>query len=596
MARRIGRRRPPLGENPRRRPRMVDRAVQAFLRTRPLFAGASAEDLGRLITHVKRVRLAAGEYLFHEEDPPAFVFVVEEGRLEVLHEGAPGERLHVADVRRGAVLGELGVMRGDARTASVRALEPSTLVALPGRDFVAFVRSTPSAALRLAEILAERSAPSPFTEVTSPPLGEIWAVERTDDLDGAFAAALARAAWRRGSGRGPPSVYCAEGARTRLGRQHGLRFEPLPEGLRPDSGQVAIVLGDPPKLHALGPSVSAWVTSSDYAKRSGRLPRHVALTRFGPLGPSTVRYSSIRLHDTAERVVRFVEKRTIGLALGGGGALGLCHLGILEVLARERVPIDFVAGTSAGALMAGMALVRGLEVAIERAEAVTRPGLFRLVELSFFLSGLIEGKKIHRMFKDVVGNAKIEAMPISFAALALDLLTGEERPLTEGPLADALRSTVSLPSVFVPFVSHGTNDELPAGVYIDAGGVNNVPVDVVRELGAHRVVGVNVINRPKGWVPPSSWFGNWSPIARSKMVAYAELIGFARNGERQVFKADLPILPDTSAFGFTQFYRAAEIIEAGRRAARELAPQLRALRGPDEGDFSSGEGRTPGPG
>ncbi|MEL6186275.1 MAG: cyclic nucleotide-binding and patatin-like phospholipase domain-containing protein [Myxococcota bacterium] len=560
----------------------MDRAVQSFLRTRPLFAGAAPDHLGRLVETTQRVRLSAGEFLFHEEDPPNSVFVVEDGLLEVLHERlGTAERLHVADVRRGAVLGELGVMRGDARTASVRAVEPSTLVSVPGRDFIAFVRSTPSAALRLAEILAHRTVPSPMGSGGGRPTGEVWAVERTDDLDAAFAAALARAAWRPRAGGAPPTVWCAAGARARLGKAHGLPFEPLQDGLRPPPGTVAIVLGALDALRALGPTVTGWVTGAQ-AVLGDEVPdsRHVKLTRHGGLGPRTVRFSSIRLHETAERVVRILEGRSVGLALGGGGALGLCHLGVLEVLERERVPIDFVAGTSAGALMAGLFLVRGLADSIERTEAMTRAQLFRLMEPSFFFSGRIAGRRIHRMFSDILGNATLEGLPVSFAALALDLRTGEERALTEGSLADALRATVSLASVFVPFRSEGEEGDLPSGVYIDAGGVNNVPVDVARELGAHRTIGVNVINRPKPLAPEDSapW-RSWWPMSRGKMIAHAELIGFARNGERQVFSADVPILPDTHEFGFTQFYRARELIELGRAAAKDLIEPLRALRG-----------------
>ena len=563
----------------RRVPTIADRAAHAFLRTCPLFSRAEPGDVGRLAAKARRLRLKPGEFLFREDEPSSAVFVVEEGVLEVIHEHPDtSERLHLGDMRRGALVGELGVMRGDVRAASVRALEPVTLISLSARDFVSFVRATPSAALYLAELLAERPHPLVRSNGASPhPQGEVWAVERTDDLDSAFAAALARAVWRRGSRR-PPKVWCAAGAQTRLAKAHGLRFEALPEVLRPSAGEVEIVLGSYDGLQRLSREVSAFVSGLHAPGIPGvERSRHLRMTRSGPLSAQVMRFSSLRIHETADRVVRFLEGRTIGLALGGGGALGLCHLGVLEVLARERIPIDFLAGTSAGALVGGVSLVRGSEETRLRAESFTRRQLFSLVDLSFFMSGMMEGRRILRFFRDLVGRTHIQELPIAFAALALDLETGEERALTSGPLAEALRATVSLPSVFAPFSFEGDNRGFPRGTYIDAGGVTNVPVDVVRELGAHRTIGVNVINRPQEWARNSPRWNRWSPIGRGKMIAYAEMIGFARNGERQVFSADVPILPDTKDFGFTQFYRAKELADIGRRAALDVIPQLRAL-------------------
>lgn len=559
---------------------MVDRAVQAFFRTRPIFADAAAGDLARLTRHVRHVQLDPGEFLFHEDDPASFVYVVEEGLLEILHE-RPGtaERLHVRDVRRGAVVGELAVMRGDARSASVRAVEPSRLVAIPARDFVAYVRATPSAGLRLAEILAERAQPVVVPAGSVRRSGEVWAVERTDAIGPAFVAALARAAQRPEPGSPMLKVWCAAGARVPLGRAYGVRFEPLTEALRPPPGEVEVVLAGREAIRSgLPGDLTALVSSPEMATPATlSLERHVILSPKGATGPRVIRLMPARPHEVAERVVRVLEGRTIGLALGGGGALGLCHLGVLDVLARERIPVDALAGTSAGALMGGLVLVRGLADTLEVAKGFTRPRLFTLVDPSFFVSGLIEGRRILKLFRDLLGETRIEDLPIPFAALALDLETGEERALAGGLLAEALRASVSLPSVFAPFSYEGEEGVVPGGTYIDAGGVNNVPVDVARELGGARIIGVNVINRPKGWTREGPPWRSWSPIVRGKMIAYAQMIGFARNGERQAFTADVPILPDTQEFGFTQFYRAEELMDAGRRAAEELLPQLRSL-------------------
>ena len=560
---------------------LVDEAVLGFLRSHPLFRDADPAAVARLAERARPVRLPAGDFLFHQDDPPTSVFVVEEGRLEILYE-RPGteERLHVAELGRGAVVGEIGVMRGDARTASVRALTSAALLGIPGREFIAYARATPSAALRLAEILAERTRTVLVRETADLRRGEVWAVARAPDLDSRFAAALARATWTPGSGP-PPTVWCADGARVALGKSHGLMFEPLGEPPRPQPGEVAVVLGAAEAVAELG--AGALISDPDVPTPPGlSTDRHIRVRRAGPVSARVVRLAGSS-YETAERIVRILEHRSIGLALGGGGALGLCHLGVLEVLIRERVPIDVIAGTSAGAMVGALYLVRGLAEALEIASGFPRSRLFTLVDPSFFLTGIIEGSRILKLFRQMYGDARIEELPIPFAAVALDLETGEERALTGGPLAEALRATTSLTSVFAPFTYPGEEGVVPGGTYVDAGAVNNVPVDVARELGASRVLAVNVINKPRGWSRAGPTWRRWSPIGRGKASAYAELLSFARNGERQAYTADLPILPDTHDFGFTQFYRAQELFEAGRAAAEDLMPQIRALVRPDAG-------------
>lgn len=578
--RRVGSRRPRLGGRPERaRVRgLVDRVVLGFLRAHPLFADASAEDLHRLAEHARPVRLTPGAFLFHEDDPATQVYVVESGRLEVLHERlGSSDYLPVAEVERGAVLGELGVMRGDVRTASIRAIESSALLALPGREFVAFVRATPSAGLRLAEILAERTRAMLIRDTADIRRGEVWVLERSERVGGDLAAALARAAWTASDGP-PPTVWCAEGARVPLGKAHGLRFEPLDEPPRPLPGEVAVVLAPGEALPRLPFRPNALVTGVDAPTPDGfPADRHVRLAPSGALGPKTVRLAG-SAHDVAGRVVRMLEHRTIGLALGGGGALGLSHLGVLEVLERERIPVDVIAGTSAGAMVGASYLVRGLADTLDVARAFTRPRLIRMIDPSFFLSGVIEGHRVLKWFRELMGEARIEDLPIPFAAMAIDLETGDERALSGGPVPEALRATISLASVFAPFSYAGEEGVVPGGTYIDAGGVNNVPVDIARELGGDRVIAVNVINRPKPWTRTGPPWRRWGPINRGKSIAYAEMIAFARNGERAAYTAELPIAPDTREFGFTQFYRAEGLIEAGRAAAEELLPQLRALR------------------
>jgi len=177
----------------------------------------------------------------------------------------------------------------------------------------------------------------------------------------------------------------------------------------------------------------------------------------------------------------------VGLALSGGGARGLAHIGVLKVLEREGIPVDFLAGTSMGGVIAA-AYASGLGVEYIEKEALRMGRLRNLITLmdrSLPRLGLFEGQKVQEYLAGHLGDITFDELKIPLALLAVDLETGEEVVLRSGRVADAVRATISLPGVFAPF-------RLDGRLLVDGGVLNNLPADVVREMGADIVIAVDV--------------------------------------------------------------------------------------------------------
>ena len=173
------------------------------------------------------------------------------------------------------------------------------------------------------------------------------------------------------------------------------------------------------------------------------------------------------------------KKRRVALVLGGGGARGIAHIGAIGELERRGFEIAAVAGTSMGALVGGMYAAGHLEPFREWMCALDRYKVFSLVDFAFSSEGLVKGDRVIAAMKELVPDVRIERMPLPFAAVAADLLTGREVVLDSGGLYDAIRASISIPSVFRPVRRDGM-------VLIDGGTVNPLPLNRVRRPADRR--------------------------------------------------------------------------------------------------------------
>lgn len=271
----------------------------------------------------------------------------------------------------------------------------------------------------------------------------------------------------------------------------------------------------------------------------------------------------------------------VGLALGGGGSRGAAHVGVLKVLLEEKVPIDMIAGTSIGSIVGGF---YAMGMPVEQLDDFFEHDIFikEFMPTSLFVrlavepiaimprafgvhpyDGLYPGFKFRRYAEKVTNFKKIEDLPIPYAAVVTNVVTGKSCRLTEGPLATAMQASSAVPGLKKPV-------EIGDKLYCDGGLINNLPVDHVREMGADFVIAVNIDEMLKD-VPLHTFrkAGSMSQHALRIQLAHGDL--------PSADKADFAIHPDTTGIALISRKKrdARHGVECGIKAAREAMPELK---------------------
>ncbi len=258
--------------------------------------------------------------------------------------------------------------------------------------------------------------------------------------------------------------------------------------------------------------------------------------------------------------------KKVGLALGGGAARGLAHIGVLEVLEREGIPVDLIAGTSAGAAV-GALYAQGRSVARIK-ELVHNTGwrqMVSLIDLALPRSGFIEGRRIKELLRSIIGDISFSDLKIPLSCVATDIRSGEEVVINDGPVLEGVRASISIPVIF-------TAVKWRERYLVDGGLVNPVPVSTVRGMGADFVIAVNVIPPMGVRVPPSKKAkapGIFQAMLHSLYIATYSLVRSNLAG------ADIVIEPRLPRIGYGDFHRAGETIRQGEIAAQALVEQIR---------------------
>lgn len=249
----------------------------------------------------------------------------------------------------------------------------------------------------------------------------------------------------------------------------------------------------------------------------------------------------------------------VALVLGGGGARGFAHVGVIHVLEQEKIPVDLVVGTSVGSLIGALYADLGDAFELEAiAWQIQRDDLF-----DFSLIGIgrgpFAGEALEEFVRKHVRAGVIEQLRRPFVAVATDLVTGEQVVLDRGPLAAAIRASSAIPGVYRPVALGGRT-------LVDGGVVNPIPVSVARDRAAAVVIAVDV-SRELPVEEPGNVYSIWM---RSLSILTREMARLKGRGADVLIE---PKVGDTSPFDFS---KKKELMAAGIAAAREAIPAIRA--------------------
>ena len=260
------------------------------------------------------------------------------------------------------------------------------------------------------------------------------------------------------------------------------------------------------------------------------------------------------------------------MALGSGAARGLAHIGVLEVLEREGIHIDLIAGTSAGAAV-GALYAQGKNAG-QIKKLVQELGwkkLAPLVDLSLPKSGLIKGKKIKALLTQFIGgDIQFSHLKLPFACVATDINTGEEIIIDRGSVTEAVRASISMPAIFTAVKREGR-------YLVDGSLVNPVPVSVARDMGADFIIAVNVIPDVTAQA---------HRVNKEHMKAHREpnifhvimqsiYIGAYSLTRSSLEEADIVIEPQVAHIGAGDFHNAKGLILQGTLAAQDSIPEIK---------------------
>ncbi len=287
------------------------------------------------------------------------------------------------------------------------------------------------------------------------------------------------------------------------------------------------------------------------------------------------------------------KKRTVSLVLGSGGARGYAHIGVIEELEAHGYEIASISGSSMGALVGGLYACDALQAYKEWVLGLDLFDVAKLVDLSFTGTGIIEGEKVFAMIEEMVGNKKIEQLPIPFTAVATDLLKQKEVWLQKGKVIDAIRASIAIPTIFTP-------KKIGDRHLVDGGVLNPLPIAPTVADDTDMTIAVSLsatttktyeIPVPKKELEKASGMESLylemkqkaeSLFARERKHNIEEMDMFdiigrtldvMQNSVQECkmagYAPDMIIGISKDACGFYEFNRAYELIELGRIVARE---------------------------
>jgi NTE family protein len=539
---------------------------RAVLGRAPLLTGVSEQALAALSTLARPTRVRAREWLFREGEVADRLYVVRSGRLRVSIEAETGAKA-IREVGPGAALGELALLTGSQRSASVQAIRDTELLEVPADDFEALLQEDPGLALAVARELARQLQRSGGLELpeTRPsvisvvPLGRDLPIEQFwAELQRVFASWGSLAALD-GSELGGDEAYapCVDD----LERRHPYVLllgaaEEWGEFCRRQADRVLVLTGagalaSPPRDRDLDGCDLVFlgrVSAADIKRWLSALqPRAHHLVEQGPGFEGAMR-----------RLARRVTGRSLGVVFSGGGARGLAHIGVLDVLGQEGLEVDRVGGCSIGSFIGAMA---ALGWTADHIAEVCRNELVRrspFNDYTFPRVALIRSRKAAAMLERVFGETHLEELPRPMFAVSSDLLTSRLVVHRRGRVLDAVGASMSIPGLVPPLAR-------PGHLLVDGGVLNNLPVDLLAETGEGPVLAVDVIRR----MNPAD--GDLPPALPSivETLSRATVLGSVERAESNRALARVMVTPDVQSIALRDFSQLDAAIEAGRRAAED---------------------------
>jgi len=260
-----------------------------------------------------------------------------------------------------------------------------------------------------------------------------------------------------------------------------------------------------------------------------------------------------------------IKRPKIGLVLGSGGARGLAHIGVLKVLEKNNIPIDYIAGVSAGALIGAYYALNIETDGMEKiASKTTKRELLTLIDPSNPKRALIKGNKIKNFIKNLLNDRDFKDTKIPLTVVVTDLEKGQEIHIKKGNLAEVVRASIGIPGIFCPYK---LNDKW----FVDGGLINATPVDVARDMGADFVIAVDLTMSSEARFKDPTIV---ETLIQSFDIMRTELTKMKIQSVKDLVLIQ-PTIHNKNGVDSLRFYEAKRFIKAGEEAAEKAMPEIK---------------------
>ncbi len=536
-----------------------------------LFSRLPGQLRARLEESAAPVSLAAGDWLFREGDEADDVFVLTAGRLEVVVGTATARELGA-----GAVVGELALLAGGTRSASIRARRDSHLLRVSHAAFDEIVGSDPAALRALTEVLASQVRDTAPAVAPSAPSPGVVAVV--------------------GLGPGAPAAAVADALATRMRRSLSVA---LPGQVTPDGLERAerdhdhvVLVADPVDdtwwrtcVRQADLLVVVAASDADPAQVPSLGRGGVDVVLVGPRpSPERIRAWAERLSawrvtlcgtadiaSATRPVADRISGRSVGLVLAGGGARAFAHIGVLQELTEAGVVVDRIAGASQGAIVAALH-ARGYDPAM--IHDLCHDEFVRRRPFSDYTlptTSLAKGRRAERGLRRHLHDIHIEELPRVFRCSSTDLVTRSVHAHRTGDLVDAVVASFALPALFPP---RRSGEQL----LVDGGVLDNLPVGLLTERSEGPLVAVNIgmggepRPRPEGPGAATAPRPVRTP-ALGETLMRSLFIGSAGGVDAAAAAGAVVVTPSSMGVGLLEFHQLDRMVESGRAAGRAVLEQ-----------------------
>jgi NTE family protein len=478
------------------------RSALALVASLPLFRDLEPELLSEIASEIEWFSLPGGTTLFDADEPADAVYFVITGCLGAYGRDADGRKQFLGRILAGESVGEMALISGRARSAAVVALRDSEIGRWSKHAFEHLMLSHPQGLLRIAQLIVQRleNLQQPQSRPSRHSLQTFAVLPHDVEVDAvSFASQLVDALNKIGRAE---LIWNVRGSEHTSHWFHNVErandfvvyvTDPQP------TAWTKLCLRQADSLLLLARAnneAGEWPVLE--SAREQRLHEHrieLLLQHDDVIAAGSARrwldvhpgvpHHHIRAQPDIDRVARLLTGHGIGLTLSGGGARGFAHIGVMRAMEEAKIPIDAVGGTSIGAIIAG-GIAAGWKYEemvfhIKRAFVETNP----LNDYTFPLVSLVSGRKVSRLLRQEFGEVHIEDLSLPYFCVSANLTTGHSAIHRSGELWRWLRASVAIPGVLPPVFSKGE-------VFVDGATINNLPVDVMREIGRGPVIGVDV--------------------------------------------------------------------------------------------------------